>query len=487
MAMVINTNIMSLNSQRSLSQSGSSIQTAMQRLSSGLRINSAKDDAAGLGIVDRMTSQIRGLNQAVRNAGDAISLSQVAEGAMAEATNIIQRMRELSIQSANDSNSSADRVNLQKEVSQLQQELNRIASTTTFNGKNLLDGTFTAQKFHVGSNANETVSVSVASTHSTDLGAYQLSGGTMANSSVGAAVTANTNAGDANGLTISGSLGSASTSVIAAGATARTVAEKVNAISSSTGVEASARTVATIDNLSSNTAGETLSFTIGNNNADNPVTADISVAITDVSDLSDLASAINAVAGSTGITATATAGSVELINEDGDDIHITAYAVTTVDATMDLTGANGTAAALDETGAVSGIVGGEVTFNSSSSFSVEAGATIHDASVAFSNVASVDIGTQTGANTALDILDGALRLISDSRADLGAIQNRMESTIANLTSVSENVSAARSRVQDADFAAETAALTRAQILQQAGVAMLAQANAQPQTVLSLLQ
>ncbi len=347
MAMVINTNVMSLNSQRSLSQSTTQFRLRCS-VSPPVCVSQRERRCCWLGIVDRMTSQIRGLNQAVRNAGDAISLSQTAEGAMSEATNLIQRMRELAIQSANDSNSSADRVNLQKEVSQLQQELNRIASTTTFNGKNLLDGTFTSQKFHVGYNANETVSVSVASTHSTDLGSYQLSGGTMANSSVGAALAANTNAGDANGLTISGSLGSASTSVIAAGATARTVAEKVNAVSSSTGVEASARTVATIDNLSANTAGETLSFTLGNNNASTAVTADISVAITDVTDLSDLAAAINAVAGSTGITATATSGSVELINEDGDDIHITAYAVTTVDATMDLTGVNGTAATLGE-------------------------------------------------------------------------------------------------------------------------------------------
>jgi flagellin len=459
----------------------------MERLSTGLRINSAKDDAAGLGITDRMTSQIRGLNQAVRNANDAISLSQTAEGSMQESTNILQRMRELAIQSANDSNSSADRANLQKEVSQLQQELNRIADTTTFNGKSLLDGTFTAQKFHVGSNANETISVSLSSTHSTDLGAYQLDGGIMANSTVGAAITVNTAVADGNGLTITGSLGSANTAAINTGDTARTIAEAVNAISGSTGVEASARTVATIDNLSANTAGETLSFTLGNNNADNAVTADISVNIVDVTDLRDLADAINAVAGSTGITASATGGSVELVNEQGDDIHITAYAVTTVAGTMDLTGANGTAAQLTEAVNVTGIVGGEVTFNSSSAYSVEANTSIHDAAVSFSNVATVDVGTQTGSNTALDVIDGALRAISDSRADIGAIQNRLNSTIANLSNISENVSAARSRVQDADFAAETANLTRAQILQQAGVAMLSQANSQPQMVLSLLQ
>jgi len=486
MAMVINTNIMSLNSQRQLNQSGNSVATAMERLSSGLRINSAKDDAAGLGITDRMTSQVRGLNQAIRNAGDAISLSQTAEGAMSEATNILQRMRELSVQSANDSNSAADRANLQKEVNQLQEELNRISDTTTFNGKNVLDGTFTAQKFHVGANANEYVSVSMTSTHSTALGSYQLDGGTMATATAGAVV--NTNAGDANGLTITGSLGSANTSVIAAGATARTVAAAVNAITANTGVEASARTTLTIDNLSANTAGQTLSFTLGNNNADTPVTANISANIVNVSDLSGLADAINAAAGSTGITATATAGSIALVNEQGDDIEISAYAVTGVaNSSLDMTGPVGATDTLTEGGDITGVVGGVVTFNSSNSFSVETGATIHDASVAFSNVATVDIGTQLGSNNALDVIDGALRAISDSRADLGAIQNRMESTIANLSNISENVSAARSRIQDADFAAETANLTRAQILQQAGVAMLAQANAAPQNVLSLLQ
>lgn len=488
MAMVINTNVLALTTQRSLGNTQSSLATSMERLSTGLRINSAKDDAAGLGITDRMTSQVRGLNQAIRNAGDAISLSQSAEGAMQEATNILQRMRELAVQSANDSNSSADRANLQKEVVQLQQELNRIADTTTFNGKNLLDGTFTAQKFHVGSNANESISVSVSSTHSTDLGTYQLNGGTMANSSVGAAVAANTNAGDVDGLSITGSLGSATTSVIAAGATARTVATAVNAIAGSTGVEATARTVATIDNLSANIAGETLSFTLGNNNADNPVTADISVNLVSVTDLSGLADAINAAAGSTGITATATSGSVELVNEQGDDIHITAFAVTTVDATMDLSGVDGVAATLDEAGGnVTGIVGGELTFNSSAAYSVEAAATMHDSAVSFSNVSTIDIGTQLGSNNAMDVLDGALRAISDSRADLGAIQNRMASTIANLSKSSETITAARSRVQDADFAMETSNLTRTQILQQAGVAMLTQANAQPQLVLSLLQ
>jgi flagellin len=478
MAMVINSNIMSLNSQRNLNSTQNSLATSMERLSSGLRINSAKDDAAGLGITDRMTSQIRGLNQAIRNANDAISLSQTAEGAMQESTNILQRMRELAVQSANDTNSAFDRANLQKEVSQLSQELNRISETTTFNGKNILDGTFTAAKFHVGANANETISVSIGSTHSTDMGSFTLDGGTMTAAS---AAIVNTNAGDGDGLTITGTLGSANTEVIAANATARTVSDAVNAITASTGVTADARTTATLETL--DTAG-TVSFTLANNNGG---TAAVTATLASTSDLGVLADAINAVAATTGITAEATAGSIALVNEQGDDISIQDFTHSTAAATMAFTGASGGADTLTGDGADDSIVGGQVTFSSSSTFSVETATTIHDAAVAFSNVASIDVGDQTGSNSAIDVIDGALRFISDSRADLGAIQNRMNSTIANLSSISENVSAARSRVQDADFAAETANLTRAQIMQQAGVAMLSQANSQPQMVLSLLQ
>jgi flagellin len=450
----------------------------MERLSTGLRINSAKDDAAGLGITDRMTSQIRGLNQAVRNAGDAISLSQTAESAMQESSNILQRMRELAIQSANDSNSPLDRANLQKEVVQLQSELTRIAQNTTFNGKNILDGTFTSQSFHVGSEANESISVTVGSTLATDLGAYNLDGGTM---TAAAAATANTNAGDANGLTVTGSLGTANTAVIAANATASTVADAVNAITASTGVTADARTTATLDTLS--LAG-TVSFTLNNNNGGS---AAVTATLTSTSDLGTLSDAINAVAATTGVTATESGGSISLVNENGDDISIVNFTHSTATATMNFTGGSGAADTLTGDGADDSTVGGQVTFTSSSTFSVETAATIHDAAVTFSNVASIDIGTQSGSNSAIDVIDGALQYISDTRADLGAIQNRLETTIANLSTISENVSAARSRVQDADFAAETSNMTRAQILQQAGVAMLSQANAQPQMVLSLLQ
>ncbi len=499
MAMVINTNIMSLNSQRQLSQSGNSVATAMERLSSGLRINSAKDDAAGLGIVDRMTSQVRGLNQAIRNANDGISLAQTAEGAMQESSNILQRIRELAVQSANDSNSAADRSNLQKEVVQLQNELTRIADTTTFNGKNLLDGTFTAQKFQVGSNANETISVSVGSTQANAMGAYTGSSfdnvgviGAAANIAAGNGVTAET-------LAVTGSLGTATGLAVTAADAASDTAAIIAGAEGTTGVTATASTSLTMQNLGS--AG-TVSFTLSSGNQAGTVgsAVAISVGVAAVGDLTSLATAINNQEPSTGISASigATTGALVLTNASGHDIEILDFNNTGATKTVDIL-TNDDAGGVDTdtltggAGTDSLVVGGKITITSSSSFSVNqtaADTTMFAAQTTNSTldaVSSINIGTQTGSNDALTVLDNALSFITNTRADLGAIQNRMESTIANLSSISENVSAARSRIQDADFAAETASLTRAQILQQAGVAMLAQANAAPQNVLSLLQ
>ncbi len=488
MAMVINTNIMSLNSQRQLSQSGNSVATSMERLSSGLRVNSAKDDAAGLGIIDRMTSQIRGLNQAMRNANDGISLSQTAEGAMSETSNILQRMRELSIQSANDTNSTADRANLQKEIAQLQAEVNRIADTTTFNGKNILDGTFTAQKFQVGSNANETISVSVGSTRATAMGNQAVD----SNANVGGALTAVADASGGNNvagqiIVVNGSDTSGNLTVTADDA-ASDIVSLINGATGTTGVSATGSNSVVIDGLA--VAG-TVGFTLSSSNSGGTVGSAIAVsgAIT-TTDYTNLAEAINAVQASTGITATLASdkASITLENTTGDDINIVDLAHTTATETIDVGGTT-----ITEGGAVDSIVvGGTFEMSSASTFvaTTDTGTTVFAAasnSSALSSVADIDVSTQSGSNDAISVLDQALRFVSDARADLGAIQNRMESTIANLGNIAENVSAARSRVQDADFAAETAALTRAQILQQAGVAMLAQANAQPQNVLSLLQ
>jgi len=494
MAMTVNTNVLSLTTQRALGKTQSSLSTSMERLSTGLRINSAKDDAAGLGITDRMTSQIRGLNQAVRNAGDAISLSQTAEGSMQEATNILQRMRELAIQSANDSNSSADRTNLQKEVSQLQQELNRIADTTTFNGKKILDGSFSAQKFHVGANANETISVTVTSIRATTLGNQ----GVSANTHVGVALAAAADATGGNGvaaqnLTISGKASSGALGVSLNDA-ASDIASLVNGASGTTGVTATASNSVAIAGLS---AGGTVGLTLSSSNSGGTVGSAITVsaAIT-TTDYSALADAINAVSASTGVSAVLASNSqsITLENTTGDNINVENFThsgdagETMTVGGVTLTGPTaGVAAATDSI-----VVGGTVDFSASSSFVVatDTGTTVMAAasnSSTLSSVADINIGTQSGSNDALSVLDQALRSVSDSRADLGAVQNRLETTISNLSNISENVSAARSRVQDADFAAETSNMTRAQIIQQAGVAMLTQANAQPQLVLSLLQ
>lgn len=505
MPQVINTNIASLSAQNSLNKSQNSLQTSLERLSSGLRINSAKDDAAGLAIVDRFTSQIRGLNQAVRNASDGLSVAQTAEGALQESSNIMQRMRELAIQSINDSNSGTDRANIQKEISQLQSELNRIADTTTFNGKNLLDGNFAAQSFQVGSNANETISVSITSSRATDLGAEQAT----SNTNVGGALTPAADISGGNNVvaaatTITGPSGAGSFTP-SADDSAADIAADINSLTEDpntpTGVSASARTTVTLDNFQTEAVTGGLSFTLSASNAAGTVgTATVITAtLTSTTDLTTLAQEINDNTASTGVSAVLSAdlSSIELVQENGYDINI-------LDANSGTT--NNTSAALfdvggaslledDDDGAVTDsiVVGGQVTLNSSGGFTVSAAgadATVFAAGAASSSlnsVADINVSTRQGATDALIVLDTALSSVTDNRASLGAIQNRLESTISNLASIAENVTAARSRVQDADFAAETAELTRSQILQQAGISVLSQANALPQQVLSLLQ
>jgi flagellin len=242
MALSINTNVPSLTAQRNLSKSQGTLNTSLQRLSSGLRVNSAKDDAAGLAISDRMTSQVRGLNQAARNANDGISLAQTAEGALQESTNLLQRMRELAIQSANDTNSASDRQSLQDEVMQIQAEINRIAETTSFNGRNLLDGSFGVAKFHVGAEANQTINVTTGDARGTNLGSYQTRLVAMAH-----ATAADYGAAD---ITINGSKGS-ETATVAATASAKEAASAINGITVSTGVTASARTEFTLGGAAS--------------------------------------------------------------------------------------------------------------------------------------------------------------------------------------------------------------------------------------------
>jgi len=316
MPQVVNSNISALNTQRNLDRSQGDLSTSLQRLSSGLRINSAKDDAAGLSIADRMTAQVRGLNQAVRNANDGVSIAQVAEGALGEVTNALQRMRELSVQSANDTNSATDRASLQKEVSALSQEITRIATQTQFNGKNLLDGSFSNGTFQVGAYSGQTISFGIGSAKATDIGSNQAASKT----NVGATLAAAADVSGGNGvaaqaLSISGSTGTAATSV-GAGASAKSIADSVNAVSATTGVTATARTEAVMGTLAS--AG-TVTMTLQGSGS-----AAISANVVDVNDLSSLADAINSKASSTGITAELSSDkkSIKMVSADGYDIKV---------------------------------------------------------------------------------------------------------------------------------------------------------------------
>ena len=501
MPQVINTNVNSLFAQSSLNKSQSSLATSLQRLSTGLRINSAKDDAAGLAIADRLTTQIRGINQAIRNANDGISISQVAEGALGETNSLLQRMRELSIQSANGSNSADDRATLQSEVSQLTAEITRIADTTAFGTRKLFDGTFGQALFQVGANANETIGFTLTDTDATNLGVQRvdLESGT-ANDGFGrataVATTAAANNVDGGTLTIVGK--ASATVTVIAGSSAREAAAAINADEPTTGVTADARTVVRLDTLS---AAGTVSFTLTSDDGTTTNSASISGVVSDVNDLSALANSINQSSGTTGVQAVinGTGTSIDLISEGGDDIIIEGFnhsgasgetlAVNARNFANDATNETVTVVqgAADSTRAM-----GEVQLSSTNAFNVTASvADINDSvnleSSALVAVSSIDIGTVAGAQSAIGIIDGALDLIKTIRGELGAVQNRITSTISNLENISNNVSAARSRIQDADFAAETSELTRNQILQQAGTAMLAQANALPQNVLSLLQ
>ena len=484
MPQVINTNIMSLNSQRNLNSSQSALQTSLQRLSSGLRINSAKDDAAGLAISERFTSQIRGLDQAVRNANDGISLAQTAEGALSESGNILQRIRELAVQSANATNSASDRQALQSEVSQLVSELDRIASSTEFNGQKLLDGTFGTAIFQVGANANQTIQATTANFRANNFGNYRVEG-------AGASAGTESRIGGEN-LTVTGSLG-AETFVINAGSTARDVADMVASKSNSTGVSAFALTE---EKMTFDAAG---AYVI-NLQSDNAETTKVAFTISGTEGNDGLAGAITAfndASSKTGVTAriSENGDGIILRNSTGNNINIAETESNTNAGTLTIAGAairSGADTAADPDAPLSGVVvTGQVTFDSDKSFSVvgDAGETVTNATEAsvLNSVNNMDVSSVEGANLALATVDAALNTVSNQRAKFGAIQSRFGSTIANLSTNSENLSAARSRIRDADFAKETAELTRNQILQQAGTAMLAQANVAPQNVLTLLQ
>ncbi|UXY15330.1 flagellin [Chitiniphilus purpureus] len=535
---VINTNITSLNAQRNLGTSQGDLQQSLQRLSSGLRINSAKDDAAGLAIAQRMTSQVRGSEQAQRNANDGISLAQTAEGALGQMTDILQRVRELAVQAGNATNTDSDRLAINAEVSQLTSELDRFAQTTQFNGQKLFDGSFTAATYQVGANANETITATTANLRTNQYGSYQVGAGTgtgalsISNVVTGAGTYAPGGSGtvNANGVAVSNS-GTFSINGISISVTgtdmARDIAAKIN--QANTGVKASARTESvmtlgsgtfTLAVASKSNTFQSVTFNVADSNSNGQIDGD---------EYSQAITAFNAKSSQTGVTAQlsvfqdsggATRYGLKLVAEDGANIALSsasgiasgfggAMSVWNYD-TANSTGANqylASAAVFSAGASGSATFAGQVVLNSATSFSVTTSGAAFTSGVLFSaagstnavfasgssyqadlkTVEKLDVSSVEKATQALRIVDDALTTVGEQRAKFGALQSRFAATIANLATGSENMSAARSRIQDADFAKETASLTRGQILQQAGTAMLAQANQLPQQVLSLLQ
>lgn len=492
MALGINTNVASLSAQNQLNKSQNLSNQALERLSSGLRINSAKDDAAGLAISNRFEAQIRGLNQAVRNANDGISLAQTAEGALGESGNILQRVRELAVQSANSSNSSSDRQALQDEVNQLVSELDRIATTTNFNGQKLLDGSFGSAQFQVGANANETITASTANLRTSNYGNNQI----ISEGPAAAAAAWGANGITSGTVAVNGALGS-STINIGANETAKVIADNINAKAADTGVTADARTEVdvafaaagsyTLNLRSDNDADQSISFTLD--------------AATGADSLATAVSAINDQSSKTGVTADVAddGNSIILTNSTGNDIRL-ADTTTANDGNVTVTkqsrDADGTLADVGaavtltaDTTADNSITSGYITLDSDKSFSTDVTTSnaFSDEASSLNKVSELDVTTFEKSTQALKTVDAALASVSAQRAKFGALQSRFESTISNLESTSTNLSGANSRILDADFAAETAKLSKAQVLQQAGISVLAQANARPQQVLSLLQ
>lgn len=462
MALVINTNVMSLNAQRNLTTSGNQLAQSLQRLSSGLRINSAKDDAAGLAISERMTTQIRGLNQAARNANDGISLAQTTEGALQEVTNNMQRIRELAVQAANATNSDSDRKALDQEVQQRLAEIDRISSQTSFNGRKVLDGSFGSATFQVGANVGETIGIELnTSMKTTAVGqlASQESGST---SGLFDSITVET--GD---FTIDGTS-------IAAG-TYTSVNDLAAAIAdiAPTGVTVSVTGGGQIDIANASGAGIVIA-------------GDLATDLTLAGTIADAANDVTTDVETRFDGLTLATGDFTLAVGDGDVVDLEGTYATAQDLVDAINSkVSGAVATITSDGTIDISSTDDLTIGGTEA-NTTLGFTV-GTTVAGGSLNTVNVETADAANDTILRVDAALTAVSDLRSTLGAIQNRFESTINNLQAVTENLTASRSRIQDTDFAAETAAMTRAQILQQAGTAMVAQANSVPQNVLSLLR
>ncbi|MGO4310150.1 flagellin [Pseudomonas sp. KB_15] len=474
MALTVNTNLASLTVQNNLNKASGNLQTSMQRLSSGLRINSAKDDAAGLQISNRLTSQINGLGTAIKNAGDGISIAQTAEGAMQESTNILQKMRTLALASANGSPSAEDRKSNDAEYSALSSELTRIATTTTFGGRNLLDGSFGTTAFQVGANANQTINMTLGDVSASNIGSQQVK-------SVG--ITPTATGVRANAITVNGSGQSVTVNTLA-GASAKTIAAALDGAVS--GLSASASTEATFTTATPAIAAAKFDLTVGG----------ATTSFVGVTSLSDLADQLKSGAAKLGISVNfdAKANTLSVKSDTGENLKFTNVTLGTAGditvATKNASGALGGSAGL----ANGFIATGAVSLNSSSSYSMTEAAAggltdmfgALSVSSAKTTVSNTNVTTAANAQNAIDVITKAISNIDSQRADLGAVQNRFDNTVANLRSISDNSTAARGVIQDVDFASETAQLTKQQTLQQASTAILSQANQLPSAVLKLL-
>jgi flagellin len=495
MGMVLNTNIGAIQAQRALTESRAEMEKAMERLATGLRINSAADDAAGLAMVERMNSQIRGLTMATKNANDGIALIKTTENALVEVSGMLQRMRELAVQAANATNSDTERAFANDEINQLQQEVSRVSANTRYNGTQILNGSFSAKSLQVGIMSGEDISFSIDSVESGLLGVYEAVSPAIPPVAVSSTAYASTNNGvDGDDLTIVGN-GNSRTVTIETSETAKDVATKINAVAGATTVLAQARTTA----LFYSSSATDVSYTIKVNNVETAAFTLSSAGVTDA------VTKINAITASTGVMASATSdGKVRLIDQDGDNITIentTATVTSLYVGALENDGATAAAAGNVANLLASGgnditTISGTIRLTSTKGFTVTQDTAVGAGSSFFTDgeiaatlgaVSSVDVSTTIGASNALAILDGALDTVSAMRGSLGTLQNRLDYAVSNLMKVTEYTIGSRSRIQDADFAAETSRLAKAQVLQQAGAAMLSQANASTDTVLQLLR
>ena len=446
MSLVLNTNIDALVAQNSLTSSGSQLATALQQLSSGLRINTAADDAAGYAIAQGMTSQVNGLNQAAQNANGGVSLAQTASGAMQEITNDLQTMRDLAVESLNATNSSQDRTDLNSQFTQLMNDINSVASQTQFNGVNLLDGTFQGATFQVGANAGQSITIgAISSASSSAIGNYYTGTASVANATVSLA----------SGSTYAGATAAATGGVYNSGTTGLASSSDLNTAVSGSSVTLSV----SVDGTSYNTNAITLTGTAS-------------------TDLKSIAAGINQALSSVG-------GIVATVNSAGTGITLSGTAAAGDGHIVDFSVASATDAS-----------GNSVTAgaNTLKDLGVDSSDTIGTYKAGSGTVAGtakylsgLDVKTVDNSNLTLISIDNALQQMATSSANLGAYQNRFQAAITGLNTDATNLSAAKSSIVDADYAQATSNLSKAQILQQAGTAMVAQANTIPQNILSLLQ